>query len=159
MTQGPPDPAGRPELSEEELRQLEAEMDRITVDDVLLQTIVSLLNLGARKAGMGAPQGQEPPEPDLEQLRQAIEGARALLPVVEPRHGQQLGPIKETLSRLQMIYVQATGGPPPPGPEAAAPGAPPPPPGPAEPAPGPPQPDEEGRGPAQRSGRLWIPGQ
>ena len=47
------------EFSEEELRALEAEMERITVDDVLLQTLVSLLNLGARKAGLGAPPGED----------------------------------------------------------------------------------------------------
>ena len=64
-------------------------MQKITVDDVLLQTIVTLLNVGARKAGLGSPppaEGETPPEPDLEQVRQAVEGARALLPLVEERH-------------------------------------------------------------------------
>ena len=93
----------RRELTEEEIRALEAELDRISVDDVLLQTVVSLLNLGARKAGLGAPPEGRPPEPDVEQLRLAIEGARALLPVLEPRHGAQLGPVRDTLSRLQMV--------------------------------------------------------
>ena len=52
------------QLTEEELRALEAEMDRITVDDVLLQTIVTLLNLGARKAGLAAPPAEaRPPGP------------------------------------------------------------------------------------------------
>ena len=37
--------------SEEEIRALEAEMEKLTVDDVLLQTIVTLINVGARKAG------------------------------------------------------------------------------------------------------------
>src|SRR3954454_2371919 len=96
-----------PEFSEEELAALEAEMDRISVDDVLLQTIVSLINLGARKAGLGGPEG---PAADLEQTRQAIEGARALLPLLEARHGDQLGQIREALSRLQMAYVQQSGG-------------------------------------------------
>ena len=48
----------QPQFSEEELRQLEAEMERITVDDVLIQTTVTLLNLAARKAGLGAPPGE-----------------------------------------------------------------------------------------------------
>ena len=43
------------QISEEELRALEAEIDRIHVDDVILQTIVSLINLGARKGAVGAP--------------------------------------------------------------------------------------------------------
>ena len=38
--------------SEEEIRALEAEMEKLTVDDVLLQTIVTLINIGARKAGL-----------------------------------------------------------------------------------------------------------
>jgi hypothetical protein len=133
----------RPQLSEEELRQLEAEMERITVDDVLIQTTVTLLNLAARKAGLGAPP-DEAPAPDWEQVRQAIEGARALLPLLEHHHADQLGPIRDTLSRLQMVYAQKAGG------QAAAPGSE----SPAEERPKP-----EGPGPAQSSGRLWIPGQ
>jgi hypothetical protein len=130
-----------PQFSEEELRAIEAEMQKVTVDDVLLQTIVTLLNLGARKAGLASPppaEGETAPEPDLEQVRQAVEGARALLPLVEPRHAKQLGPVKDALSRLQMFYAQRASGEPPP----------------AEPAP-----DAEGPGPAQQSGRLWVPGQ
>ena len=68
MSQPPPN---EPQLSEEQLRQIEAEMERITVDDVLLQTLVTLLNLAARKAGLASPPGEGPP-PDLEQMRQAI---------------------------------------------------------------------------------------
>src|SRR5262245_21500588 len=132
--------------SEEEIRALEAEMEKLTVDDVLLQTIVTLLNLGARKAGL-----VEGSTADLEQVKQAIDGARALLPLVEPRHGEQLAPVRDALSRLQMVYVQQSGGRPQPQQEQE----PPPPQQPAQP-----QPPEPGRpGPAQKSGRLWVPGQ
>ena len=132
----------QPVFSEEELRQLEAEMERITVDDVLIQTTVTLLNLAARKAGLGAPPDQAPAA-DWQQVRQAIEGARALVPLLEERHAEQLGPIRDTLSRLQMVYAQRAGAQPPP--EAPAPGE---------------EPEKsEGPGPAQSSGRLWIPGQ
>ena len=48
--------------------------------------------------------------PDWEQVRQAIEGARALLPLLEARHADQLGPVRDTLARLQMIYAQQAGG-------------------------------------------------
>ena len=135
----------QPQFSEEERRQIEAEMERITVDDVLIQTTVTLLNLAARKAGLGAPPGQAPPA-DWDQVRQAIEGARALVPLLEQRHAEQLGPIRDTLSQLQMVYAQQAGG------QAAAPAS-----EPAEPADE--QPKPEGPGPAQSSGRLWIPGQ
>jgi hypothetical protein len=137
-----------PEFSEEELRALEAEMDRITVDDVLLQTVVSLVNLGARKAGVAGGGGT----PDLEQTRQAIEGARALLPLLEGRHADKLGPIRDAISQLQMVYVQRSGeggeGPEQPAGEAGQP---------PESGGGPE--DAQGRGPAQQSGRLWVPGQ
>ena len=136
-----------PQFTEEELRAIEAEMEKVTVDDVLLQTIVSLLNLGARKAGLGgapgAP-GAPAPEPDLEQVRQAVEGARALMPLVEPRHGEQLGPIRDALSRLQLFYAQRSGGQPAPA---------------GEPAAGEQPQTDSGAGSAQSSGRLWVPGQ
>lgn len=128
-----------PQFSEEELAAIEAEMAKVTVDDVLLQTIVSLLNLGARKAGLGGPPTETPPEPDLEQVRQAVDGARALMPLVEPRHGEQLGPIRDALSRLQLFYAQRSGAP-------------------AAPAGEGPQKDA-GPGPVKSSGRLWVPGQ
>jgi hypothetical protein len=121
--------------SEEEIRALEAEMAKLTVDDVLLQTLVTLINLGARKAGLA-----DDSEPDWPQVKDAIDGARALLPIVESRHGEALAPVKDALSRLQMAYVQLSGRPEQGG-EA-----------PSEPA------DQEGPGPAQQSGRLWVPG-
>jgi hypothetical protein len=128
--------------SEEEIRALEAEMEKLTVDDVLLQTVVTLLNLGARKAGL-----VEGTTADLPQVKLAIDAARALLPLLEPVHGEHLGPVREALSRLQMAYVQKTGGEAPP--EGGA----------TPPAAGEQTPGEEGPGPAQSSGRLWVPGQ
>lgn len=132
MTMSTPPPRA---FTEEEIRQIEAEMDKLQVDDVLLQTLVTLINLGARKAGLAGPPGEEPAR-DLEQTKQAIEGARALIPLLEPRHAQALGSVKDALSRLQMAYVQLAG---------------------AAPKPAPEQP--QGPGPAQASGRLWVPGQ
>jgi hypothetical protein len=121
--------------SEEEIRALEAEMEKLTVDDVLLQTVVTLVNLGARKAGL-----QEGAKADLPQVKLAIDAARALLPLLEPRHGEHLGPVRDALSRLQMVYVQRSGGQAPPSTEEQ-------------------EPETGGPGPAQSSGRLWVPGQ
>ena len=133
------------EFTEEEIRQIEAEMEKLTVDDVLIQTVVTLLNLGARKAGLATPPGEQGPQRDLEQTREAIEGARALLPLLEPRHGKELATVKDALSRLQMAYVQLSG--------SASASA-------EEPREAPAKPgDAGGPGPAQRSGRLWVPGQ
>ena len=36
-------------------------MERLQVDDVLLQTLVTLINLGARKAGLATPPGEQGP--------------------------------------------------------------------------------------------------
>jgi hypothetical protein len=150
-------PPDQPQLTEEQLRQIEAEMERITVDDVLLQTLVTLLNLAARKAGLASPPGEGPP-PDLEQMRQAIDGARAILPLVEQRHADQLGPVRDTLSQLQMAYSQLRGqggGAEPPSGEGGDEGD-----GGGGGAGGGESPEQpEGPGPAQSSGRLWVPGQ
>lgn len=134
-----------PEYTEEEMQALEAEMEKITVDDVLLQTIVSLINLAARKGGLTAPPGEGPP-PDWDQMRLGIEATRALMALVEPRHSAQLGPIRDGLSRLQLHYAQNSGA-------AGAPKVEPP----AQPGAAPATGAQTGD--AQRSGRLWIPGQ
>jgi len=127
-----------PELTEEQMRELEAELERITVDDVLLQTIVSLINLGARKGALGAP-----PEagltPDWEQTGLAIDAVRALLPLLEARHAEEMAPVRDAVSQLQMAYAQGTG---------ASGGA-------AAAAPEPPKAPPTGPG----GGRLWVPGQ
>jgi hypothetical protein len=81
----------------------------------------------------------------------AIEGARALLPILEPRHAEHLAPVKQALAQLQMVYAQQAGG----APQAQQ--APPQGGGPSEAGQG--QPGQAGSGPAQQSGRLWVPGQ
>jgi len=132
--------------TEEELRAAyEAELKRIRVEDVLVQTTVSLINLGGRKAGL-APGAED--ERDLDQLRQAIEGVRALLPLIEPVLGQDAAQLRDALSQLQLAYAQGRGGG-----EGGGGGG-----GQQQPAePQPPKPGEPG--PAQSSGRLWVPGQ
>lgn len=157
-----PGGGGRPEdqMSEEELRAAyEAEIKKIRVEHVLLEQVVTLVNLGMRRTGLVP--GTES-ERDPEQVRIAIEAVRVLLPLVEQAVPQQAGPIRDALSQLQLAFVRIGG--------AAAPGGPegPPPPagegGPEGPGGGPggsePPPAQPGEpGPAQRSGRLWIPGQ
>jgi hypothetical protein len=92
------------EPSEEELRAaLEEQMRRITVQDVLIQTVVTLINLGGRRLGLAGPPDQAG-EKDVEQARLAIEGARALLPLLPQ---EQLGPVRDALSQLQMAYASS----------------------------------------------------
>jgi hypothetical protein len=94
--------------TEEELRaQLEEELRRITVRDVLLQTVVTLVNLGGQRLGL-APGAED--MRDLDQARLAIEGVRALLPLVEEQDAEQVRPIRDALSQLQLAYAQLAGG-------------------------------------------------
>ncbi|MGI9185245.1 MAG: hypothetical protein ACR2GZ_09835 [Solirubrobacteraceae bacterium] len=164
--------------SEEELRAAyEAEIKKIRVEQVLLEQVVSLINLGMRRTGLG--EGTED-ERDLGQVRLAIDSIRALMPLVERSAAPQAGPIRDALSQLQLAFVRlggtAEGGEPAPAtppaaasqgaaapvrPEPGAPGGQPAPaPGESNPVQPPAQPGEsEEPGPAQRSGRLWVPGQ
>jgi len=137
--------AGPPPTEEELRAAYEEQIKKLRVEDVVLQTIVSLLNLGARKAGL-VPGTDD--ERDQEQLRIAIEGVRGLLPLVEGGLREEGAPIRSALSQLQMTYAKlaraqvqpeaagAAG--------AAAPGG---------------EAGGPGPGPAERSGRLWVPGQ
>ena len=135
------------EPTEDELRAAyEQQLKQIKVDDVLVQTVLSLINLGSLRAGVVP--GNEG-EADPQQLRQAIEGVRALLPLVEPALGPDARQIRDAVSRLQMEYARlASEAPPPAAAEQPAPEA--------EQEPPPPKPGEPG--PAQSSGRLWVPG-
>ena len=133
MDEQQPNQQGEP--TEDELRAAyEEQLKRIRVDDVLVQTVVSLINLGGYKAQ----------EKDFDQVGQAIEATRALLPLVEEALGPDAGQIRTALSQLQLAYAREVG-------EAGeAPEAPPEPPREEGPT---------GPGPAQSSGRLWVPGQ
>ena len=102
MTDEPQENQQQP--TEEELRAaLEEQMKRITVKDVLLQTVITLINVSARKLGLA---GDET-EKDLDQAKQGIEGVRALLPLL-PNEEQTA--VREPLSQLQMAYAREAGG-------------------------------------------------
>jgi hypothetical protein len=130
--------------SEEQLRAAQEELRRVRVDQVVVEAAVSVLNVAVLKSGLVP--GSEG-DRDLEQVRVGIEAVRGLMPVVEQAAPEQAGPIRDALSQLQMAYVRATSEPSP-GAES--------PPAPAEQQPGA---GEQGPGPAQKSGRLWVPGQ
>ncbi len=161
-----------PEPTEEELRAAyEEEIKRIRVEHVLFDGLVTLVNLGMRRSGLMP--GTEA-ERDPAQVRLAIEAVRAHIPLVESVAPERAAPIRDALSQLQLAYVRIGGhGPPEASVSAPPPGGPAPgggagTPGPAgrtpasgAPAPpaAPPSPPEPGEpGPAQRSGRLWVPG-
>ncbi len=158
-----PDPG---QLSEEQLRAAyEQEIKRVRVEHVLLENVVTMVNLGMRRTGLMP--GTED-ERDLEQVHLAIESVRALMSQIEQIAPQQVTAIRDAVSQLQIAFVQAQGA----APAAAGAGSG----GAAETAAGgtdsagetpsggaqPPEPEAPHPGepgPAQRSGRLWVPGQ
>jgi hypothetical protein len=167
--------------SEEELRAAyEAELKRLRVEHVLLDNVAALVNLGMRRTGLV--EGTED-ERDPAQVRLAIEAVRSMLPVLEQAAPSQIGAIRDAVSQLQLAFVRIGGQPSGPGAAEAGSAS-----GPSEPTaegsgagpgggqgagpgggqgagpgggtppqPEPPKPGEPG--PAQRSGRLWVPGQ
>lgn len=150
---GGADPGAPPPLTPEEQEMLEQQMSEIRVEDLLTQTVASVLNLSARRI-------VKEDEVDLEQARIGIEAVRALVALLPNEVSEA---IREPLSQVQMLYAQRSGGAKgagEAGPEPAA-GAPPqgPPPGgpgTAEPGPGTSGPGQAGSGGDSGSG-LWTP--
>jgi hypothetical protein len=98
----PPDSErSRPEQpSEEELRaQLEEEIRRVRVEDVVLQSAVSILNLSARRIA-------KDDERDLDQAKVGIDAARSLVELVKPEAQPQL---RQAISELQLLYAKHAG--------------------------------------------------
>ena len=129
--QQPPGAGGDPEAAptEEELRaRLEEELRKVRVEDLLLQSVASLVNLTARRIA-------KEDERDLEQAKVGIAAITALADLLDPEPQAQ---VKNALSELQMLYAQQSqgGGEPPSGGEQPA-------------EPGPAQPD--------RPSGLWTP--
>ncbi len=142
--------------SEEELRAAyEAEVKKIRVEHVVLEHVVSLVNLGMRRTGLS--RGTED-ERDVQQVRLAIDGIRAMLPLLEQTAPEQVKPVRDALSQLQLAFVKIGGEQAQTGAEQEAPA-----PSASQPeqptGPAAEQPEEGEPGPAQRSGRLWVPGQ
>jgi hypothetical protein len=159
------------EPSEEELRAAyEAELSRLTSADLIAQAVVSLLNVAARRLGpIGGPDGETESasaaassERDLEQVRDAIDAVRPLIDILERRVPEGVRPLRDALAQLQMAYAREVqsgapiatgGGDAVPTPDASA--------GQASDA----REGDESQsqehsepGPAQKSGRLWVPG-
>jgi hypothetical protein len=125
-------PSEQPPSEEEIQRALEEQLRRVRVQDLLLESVASLLNLSARRIA-------KPDEQDLEQGRIGIEAVRAVVDLLEPEAQAQ---VREALSQVQMLYARESGG----GEGGDAPGGGGPPP-PQQPPPQQPPPS-----------RLWTPG-
>jgi hypothetical protein len=95
----PPDEAQRP--SEEELqRQLEEQLSKVRVQDLLLESVAGILNLSARRISKAD-------ERDLDQGRIGIEAVRAVVDLLEPAPREQ---VREALSQVQVLYAREAQG-------------------------------------------------
>lgn len=96
--------SAQPQPTDEEIKAYEEQLARITAVDIAVQASASLLTVGGRKVGL-APGTEQ--ERDLEQVRDAVDAVRALLPVVERRiSAMEARPLRDALSQLQMAYAQ-----------------------------------------------------
>lgn len=128
---------GPPPLTPEEQEMLEQQMSEVRVEDLLTQTVASVLNLSARRI-------VKEDEIDLDQARMGIDAVRALVALLPPEIGEA---VREPLSQVQMLYAQRAGGDVPgKDPDADSPG----------PGPAPPAPPEADPGPPKGPG-LWTP--
>jgi hypothetical protein len=94
-----PQPAeGQP--SEEEVRaRVEEQLRKIRVQDLLLESVVSVINLAARRIA-------KEDERDLDQARVGIEAVRLLVDLLDPDPAQQ---VRSALSEIQVLYAKQAG--------------------------------------------------
>ena len=86
--------------TEDEMRaQLEEEIRKVRVEDVVLQSVVSILNLSARRIA-------KDDERDLKQAKVGIDAGRALVDLVSPEAQPQL---RQAISELQVLYAKHAG--------------------------------------------------
>ncbi|MDQ2984077.1 MAG: hypothetical protein M3R70_09170 [Actinomycetota bacterium] len=82
------------------VEQLQAELKRLKVSDLLLQTLYTVSSLGYHRMS-----GEDK---DLEQARLAIEALRALLPVLESSVPEEaLRDFNQVMTNMQVAYATA----------------------------------------------------
>jgi hypothetical protein len=85
------------------LEQLEAELRKLKVSDVLGQTVYTISSLGWRRLAQGD-------DRNLEEARLAIDAIRALLPVLEGELPEQaVRDFESVMANMQLAYVRAQG--------------------------------------------------
>jgi hypothetical protein len=97
------EPGGQPPENEQQLiEELQAELRRLKVSDLLLQTLYTVSSLGYHRLS-----GEDE---DLEQARLAIEALRALLPVLEGAVPEEATrDFQQVLTNMQLAYASAAG--------------------------------------------------
>jgi hypothetical protein len=97
MAEKPPEPS---ENDRELVEQLQAELGRLKVSDLLLQTVYTISSLGYHRLS-----GETR---DLEQARLAIEALKALVPVLEGAvPDEAVRDFNQVLANMQLAYAAA----------------------------------------------------
>ncbi len=90
-----------PKTDEELLEQVEEELKKLKVSDLLVQMLYTVSSLGYRKLSAE--------DRDLDQARLAIESLRALLPVLEGTVPDDVvRDFRQVTANLQLAYADAT---------------------------------------------------
>ncbi len=96
----------RVEDEERLAQELAEELRRLKVEDVLIQTLVTVSSIGYRRLGLTEDSREDR---DLEQARLAIETMRAVTPVLEDFIPAELiRDFNQSVANLQLAYAQAT---------------------------------------------------
>ncbi len=85
--------------------ELAEQLARLRVEDVIVNTLMTVSAIGFRNL---APAAEGGAEPDLEQARLAVETMRALTPLLDPLVPPELlRDLNATVASLQLGYAQA----------------------------------------------------
>ena len=94
------EPQSEERSDEELLQQVEEELKKLKVADLLVQMLYTISSLGYRKLSAE--------DRDLDQAKLAIESLRALLPVLEGTVAEDvLRDFRQVTSNLQLAYADA----------------------------------------------------
>ena len=101
LSEAPGPTEGGPQPSQEELRErIEEQLRKVRVQDLLLDSVISVINLSARRIA-------KEDERDLEQARVGIEAVRAVVGLLDDEPAKQ---VRSALSEVQMLYARYAGG-------------------------------------------------
>ena len=95
-------------VNEEELaRELAEELRRLRIEDVLIQTLVTISSIGYRRLGLTE---DTKGDRDLQQAKLAIDTMSAMTPVLKKVVPEELiREFQQSVASLQLAYAQAAG--------------------------------------------------
>jgi hypothetical protein len=94
-----------PETQEQLARELAEELRKLRVEDVVIQTLITISSIAYRRVGL-TPETKD--DRDLQQAKLAIDTMRALTPVLEAVVPDELiRDFNQSVASLQLAYAEA----------------------------------------------------